>query len=56
MEFMKKYRIQSDCKISISVHHFPIRKLEWICWLLRHYLNYLCELNFIGQQIFNVSP
>jgi len=21
MEFMKKFRIQSDCKISISVHH-----------------------------------
>ena len=29
---------------------------NWICWLLRHYLNFLCELNFIGQHIFNVSP
>jgi len=29
---------------------------NWICWLLRHYLNFLCELNFIGQQIFNLSP
>jgi len=27
-----------------------------MCWLLRHYLNFLCEPNFIGQQIFNVSP
>jgi len=22
MEFMKKFRIQSDCKISTSVHHW----------------------------------
>jgi len=22
MEFMKKYRIQSDCKISISIRHW----------------------------------
>jgi len=29
---------------------------NWICWLLRHHLNFLCELNLIGQQIFNVSP
>ena len=28
---------------------------NWM-WLLRHYLNFLCELNFIGQQIFNVWP
>jgi len=29
---------------------------NWICWLLRHYLNFLCELSFIGQQIFYASP
>jgi len=29
---------------------------NWICWLLRYYLNFLCKLNFTGQQIFNVSP
>ena len=29
---------------------------NWKCWLLRHYLNLLCKLNFIGQHIFNVSP
>jgi len=29
---------------------------NWKCWLLRHYINFLCELNFIGQHIFNVSP
>ena len=28
---------------------------NWI-WLLRHYLNYLCEVNFIAQYNFNVSP
>ena len=26
------------------------------CWLLRLYLNFLCELNFMGQHIFDVSP
>jgi len=31
MEFMKKFRIQSDCKIPISVHH----------WLL--YTSALCQ-------------
>ena len=29
---------------------------NWKRWLLWHYLNVLCELNFFGQQIFNVSP
>jgi len=28
---------------------------SWM-WLLRHNPNFLCELNFIGQQSFNVSP
>jgi len=26
MEFMKKFRIQSDCKISLSVHHWNLPK------------------------------
>jgi len=26
MEFIKKFRIQSYCKISISVHHWPWRQ------------------------------
>jgi len=31
-------------------------KQNWKCSLLRQYLNFLCELNFVGQHIFNVSP
>jgi len=27
MEFMKKIRIQSDCKISLSVHHCKVLKV-----------------------------
>jgi len=29
---------------------------NWKCWLLRHYLNVLGELDLIGKEIFNVSP
>jgi len=35
---------------------FVFRNRKLICCMLRHYLNFLCELNFIGQQIFHVSP
>jgi len=41
----------------IGLRYFLSFETEnWICWLLRHYLNFWCELYFIGQQIFNVSP
>jgi len=33
MEFMKKFRIQSDCKISISVDHCSKVDHYPICWL-----------------------
>ena len=44
-------------KTGYGIRYFLSFETEnWKCWLLRHYLNFLCELNFIGQQIFNVSP
>jgi len=43
-------------KTGYGIRYFlSFEKENWICWLLRHYLNFLCELNFIGQHIFNVS-
>jgi len=44
-------------KTGCRIRYFLSFETEnWTCWLLRHYLNFLFELNFIGQQIFNVSP
>jgi len=45
--------LKTECQIR---YFLSFETENWICWLLRHYLNFLCELNFIGQQIFNVSP
>ena len=37
-------------KTGCGIRHFLSFEIEnWKCWLLRHYLNILCELNFIGQ-------
>ena len=44
-------------KTTYGIRYFLSFETEsWICWLLRSSLNILCELNFIGQQIFNESP
>jgi len=41
-------------KTGCGIRYFLTFETEnWICWLLRHYVNFLCELNFIGLQIFN---
>jgi len=43
-------------KTGCGIRYFLSFETEnWMCWLLRYYLNFLCELNFVGQQIFKVS-
>ena len=41
-------------KTGCGIRYFLSFETEnWKCWLLRHYINFLCELNFIGQQIYH---
>jgi len=44
-------------KTGCGIRYFLSFETEnWKCWLLKCYLNFLCEQNFIGQHIFEVSP
>jgi len=44
----------SGSKLTILPDIHPGNRIVIIS--VRHYLNFLRELNFVGQQIFNVSP
>jgi len=39
-------------KTGCGIRYFLSFETEnWKCWLLRRYLNLLCELNFVGKDI-----